>query len=120
MDRGLILVTGPTGSGKSTTLACLLECINQTRHDKVITIEDPIEFVYTSKQSFVSQREVGQHTPNFALALRDILRQDPDVILGGGLRDYETMAAAIQIADTGHLGLATLQSSCAPQALEGL
>src|SRR5258708_3369604 len=118
MDRGLILVTGPTGSGKSTTLACLLECINQTRHDKVITIEDPIEFVYTSKESFVRQGEVGEHKPNFALALRDILRQDPDVILVGELRDYETMAAAIQIADTGHLVLATLHSSDAPQAVE--
>jgi twitching motility protein PilT len=118
LKRGLVLVTGPTGSGKSTTLACLLERINQTRRSKIITIEDPIEFVHASKKSFVSQREIGQHTPNFEVALRSILRQDPDVVLLGEMRDYETIAAAIQIADTGHLVLATVHSVDAPQAVE--
>jgi twitching motility protein PilT len=118
LDRGLVLVTGPTGTGKSTTLASLLDRINTIRHGKIITIEDPIEFVYTSKNCFVSQREVGEHTPSFALGMKDILRQDPDVVLVGELRDFDTMLTAIQIADTGHLVLATMHSSDAPQAIE--
>ncbi|OGR89662.1 MAG: hypothetical protein A3J70_05250 [Elusimicrobia bacterium RIFCSPHIGHO2_02_FULL_61_10] len=118
LKRGLVLVTGPAGSGKSTTIASLLERINQTRRCKIITVEDPIEFLHASKNSFISQREIGQHAPNFDIAMRNILRQDPDVVLVGEMRDYETIAAAIQIADTGHFVLATLHSLDAPQAVE--
>jgi twitching motility protein PilT len=118
LEHGMILVTGPTGSGKSTTLASLLECINNNRPDKIVTIEDPIEFVYQSRKSFISQREVGSHTPSFAAGMRDVLRQDPDVVLVAELRDFETMLAAIQIADTGHLVMATMHATDAPQAIE--
>lgn len=117
-NRGLILITGPCGSGKSTTLACLVDILNQTRRAKIITIEDPIEYVHTNKNSFVSQREVGVHSPNFASALRYVLRQDPNVVLIGEMRDYETMEAALQVSDTGHLVLATLHCVDAPQAVE--
>jgi twitching motility protein PilT len=116
--RGMILVTGPAGAGKSTTLASLLERINQTRRGKIITVEDPIEFVYTNKRCWISQREVGVHTPDFHHALRTILRQDPDVVLVGEMRDLETIEAALQIADSGHLVLATMHSISAPQAVE--
>lgn len=110
LPRGLVLVTGPTGSGKSTTLACLIEQINVKHPKKVLTIEDPIEFVYDDKQSVILQREVGSTTKSFSDALRHALRQDPDVILIGELRDLETIQLAISAAETGHLCFATLHT----------
>jgi len=118
LSRGLILVTGPTGSGKSTTLACLLNIINQTRKCNIITIEDPIEFVYEHGKSIIRQREVGQHTQSFASALKSALRQDPDVILIGEMRDLETISAALTISETGHLAFATLHTSDAAQTVD--
>ncbi len=118
LSKGLVLVTGPTGSGKSTTLAALLDLINQTRPDHVITIEDPIEFVHTSKRSLIHQREPGVHTLSFAQALRAALREDPDVILVGEMRDLETVAIAIETAETGHLVLGTLHTTSAPSTVE--
>jgi len=109
--RGLILVTGPTGSGKSTTLASMLNVINQDRDCHVITIEDPIEYYHTHKRSIITQREIGVDVPNFTEALRRALRQDPDVILVGEMRDLETMEAAITAAETGHLVFATLHTT---------
>ncbi len=117
-NRGLILVTGPCGSGKSTTLACLVDVLNQTRRAKIITIEDPIEYIHTNKNSFVSQREIGLHSPSFEAAMRYVLRQDPNVVLIGEMRDDETIAAALLVADTGHLVLATLHAVDAPQAVD--
>ncbi len=112
--RGLVLITGPTGSGKSTTLAAMLDKINTERRGHILTIEDPIEFVHAHKNCLVNQREVGTDTTGFATALKYVLRQDPDVILIGELRDLETMRAALTIAETGHLALATLHTnSCA-------
>lgn len=108
--RGLILVTGTTGSGKSTTLAAMIEHINQTRAENILTIEDPIEFVYRDKKSIISQREIGGDTESFALALRHAFRQDPDVILIGEVRDLDTMSIALTAADTGHLVLSTLHT----------
>jgi len=110
-QKGLVLVTGPTGSGKSTTLASLIDKINKERQAHVITIEDPIEYIHQHKQCIVNQREVKADTENFATALKHVLRQDPDVILIGEMRDLETMAAALTIAETGHLALATLPVS---------
>jgi twitching motility protein PilT len=118
LPRGLVLVTGPTGSGKSTTLATLLEIINQQRTDNIITIEDPIEFVYTSKKSIFRQREVGHQTKGFARALRSALRQDPDVILVGEMRDLETISLALTAAETGHLCFATLHTQDAPTTVD--
>ncbi|HVE14887.1 MAG TPA: type IV pilus twitching motility protein PilT [Elusimicrobiota bacterium] len=118
LPRGLVLVTGPTGSGKSTTLACLIELINQREACNVLTIEDPIEFVYESKKSVFRQREVGQNTKSFANALRAALRQDPDVILIGELRDLETIQLAITAAETGHLCFATLHTQDAPSTID--
>lgn len=118
MTRGLVLVTGPTGSGKSTTIASLLNVINQKRRGNIITIEDPIEFIHTSKRSVVSQREVGVHTPSFSSALKYILRQDPDVVLIGEMRDHETISAALTVAETGHLVFASLHAVDAPQAID--
>ncbi|MDH3216734.1 MAG: type IV pilus twitching motility protein PilT [Candidatus Krumholzibacteria bacterium] len=109
--QGLILVTGPTGSGKSTTLASVIDKINTERHNHIITIEDPIEFVHQHKSCIVNQREVRADTESFTAALKHVLRQDPDVILIGEMRDLETMAAALTIAETGHLTLATLHTN---------
>jgi twitching motility protein PilT len=109
--QGLILVTGPTGSGKSTTLATMVDTINQTRGGHIITIEDPIEYVHQHKKCIVNQREVNNDTKSFAQALKYVLRQDPDVILIGEMRDRETIGAALTIAETGHLALATLHTN---------
>ena len=115
---GLILVTGPTGSGKSTTLAAMIEHINQNRQAHIITIEDPIEFVYTDRRCTISQREVGLDAPSFHMALRHVLRQDPDVILIGEMRDAETFQTAVTAAETGHLVLSTLHTNDAPQTVD--
>ncbi|MBK8269073.1 MAG: PilT/PilU family type 4a pilus ATPase [Planctomycetes bacterium] len=117
-ERGLVLVTGTTGSGKSTTLAAMIDLINSVRASKIITIEDPVEFVYENKKSLISQMEVGQDTPSFAQGLRQGLRQDPDVIVIGELRDLETLRIALQAADTGHQVFATVHSSNAWQTVE--
>jgi twitching motility protein PilT len=115
---GLVLVTGSTGAGKSTTLACLVDLINENRRGNIITIEDPIEFIHSNKNCLVSQREVGLHAPDFATALRYVMRQDPDVVMIGEMRDLETIATAITLAETGHLVLATLHSTDAAQAVD--
>ncbi len=116
--RGLVLVTGPTGSGKSTTLAALVDKINNERASHIVTIEDPIEFTHKSKKSVVVQREVHYDTYSFSAALRSSLRQDPDVVLIGEMRDLETIAAAITIAETGHLVFATLHTNSAAQSID--
>ncbi len=116
--RGLILVTGPTGSGKSTTLASLINIVNETKAYHIITIEDPIEFMHSHKKSLVNQREVGSDTKSFANALKFVLRQDPDVILVGEMRDLETISAALTAAETGHLVFATLHTQDAPQTID--
>ena len=116
--RGLILVTGPTGSGKSTTLASMIDVINQERNVHIVTIEDPIEFYHNSKNSLVTQREVGDDVPTFAEAIRRALRQDPDVILVGEMRDLETIAAAITAAETGHLVFGTLHTTGAAETID--
>jgi twitching motility protein PilT len=111
LPRGLVVLCGPTGSGKSTTLASLIHLINTTRRAHIITIEDPIEFLHESKLSLVAQREIGEHTPSFADALRDALREDPNVILVGEMRDLETIELALRAAETGHLVFSTLHTS---------
>jgi twitching motility protein PilT len=116
--RGLVLVTGTTGSGKSTTLAAMIDFVNSKRHDRIITIEDPIEFVHTNKKSLVAQRELGQDTPTFYDSLRVALRQDPDLILVGELRDAVTMRTALQAADTGHIVYSTMHTTNAPQTVQ--
>jgi len=116
--RGLVLVTGPTGSGKSTTLASLINEINETRDEHILTIEDPIEFLHGHKRCLVNQREVGVDAPTFALALKAALRQDPDVILVGEMRDMETIGTALTAAETGHLVFATLHTQDAPQTID--
>jgi twitching motility protein PilT len=116
--RGLVLVTGPTGSGKSTTLASIIDLINQRRSAHILTVEDPIEFVHSHKKSIVNQREVGSDTLGFAQALRHALRQDPDVILVGEMRDLETIATALTAAETGHLVLATLHTQDTSQTID--
>jgi twitching motility protein PilT len=116
--RGLVLVTGPTGSGKSTTLAALIDEINRTRHEHILTIEDPIEFVHWHKQCIVNQREIGTDATSFADALRAALRQDPDVILLGEMRDLETISTALTAAETGHLVFGTLHTQSAPGTID--
>jgi twitching motility protein PilT len=118
MPRGLVLVTGPTGSGKTTTLASILDLANRTRSAHIVTIEDPIEFLHEHKRCLVNQREVGSDTASFALALRHALRQDPDIILVGELRDLETTSTALTAAETGHLVLATLHTQSATQTVD--
>jgi twitching motility protein PilT len=115
--RGLVLVTGPTGSGKSTTLAALIDKINAERHEHIITVEDPIEFLHENKRCVVSQREVGPDTRSFGVALKHILRQDPDVVLIGEMRDLETVEAALRVSETGHLVFATLHTNNAIQTI---
>jgi twitching motility protein PilT len=115
--RGLILVTGPTGSGKSTTLAAMLDKINRERHEHMVTIEDPVEYLHSHKKCIVNQRELHADTHSFSNALRSALRQDPDVVLIGEMRDHETVEAALRIAETGHLTFATLHTNSAAQTI---
>ncbi len=116
--RGIVLVTGPTGSGKSTTLAAMVDYVNDNLHGHILTIEDPIEFVHTSKKCLINQREVGPHTQTFDNALRSALREDPDVILVGEMRDLETIRLALTAAETGHLVFATLHTSSAAKTID--
>jgi twitching motility protein PilT len=118
LPRGLVCVTGPTGSGKSTTLAALVDHLNATRRLHILTLEDPVEFLHASKLALVTQREVGSDTPSFAAALRAALREDPDVILVGELRDPDTIRLALTAAETGHLVLCTLHTSAATQTVD--
>src|SRR4051812_17555654 len=118
LPHGLILVTGPTGSGKSTTLASMIEHINQTRECHIITVEDPIEYLHHHKKSAVNQREIGEDTLSFQRALKSVLREDPDVLLLGEMRDLESIQAALTIAETGHLVFATLHTNDSAQALD--
>ena len=118
LPRGLVLVTGPTGSGKSTTLASLVDIINRERALHIMTVEDPIEFLHNHKRAIVNQREVGEDTHSFAAALKHVLRQDPDVILVGEMRDLETISTALTAAETGHLVFATLHTQDAPQSID--
>ncbi|TFC14029.1 type IV pilus twitching motility protein PilT [Cryobacterium algoritolerans] len=118
LPRGLVLVTGPTGSGKSTTLAAMVDLANSTRPDHIVTVEDPIEFLHKHKKSLVNQREVGHDTHSFAAALKHVLRQDPDIILIGELRDLETISVALTAAETGHLVFATLHTQDAAQTID--
>jgi twitching motility protein PilT len=120
LSRGLVLVTGPTGSGKSTTLAAIIDYINANRKDHILTVEDPIEFVHKSKGCLVNHREVGTHTGSFASALKAALREDPDVILVGEMRDLETIELAITAAETGHLVFGTLHTSSAAKTIDRL
>src|SRR6266704_5156995 len=117
-ERGLVLVTGPTGSGKSTTLAAMVDGINQTWDAHILTVEDPIEFVHPPKRCLVHQREGGRHTASFTNALRSALREDPDVILIGEMRDLETISLALTAAETGHLVFGTLHTSSAPKTID--
>ncbi|QSB23527.1 type IV pilus twitching motility protein PilT [Curtobacterium sp. 24E2] len=118
LPRGLVLVTGPTGSGKSTTLAALIDLVNESRADHIVTVEDPIEFMHEHKKAIINQREVGADTHSFAAALKHVLRQDPDVILIGELRDLETISVALTAAETGHLVFATLHTQSAPGTID--
>ncbi len=118
LTKGLVVVTGPTGSGKSTTLAALVDLVNQTRTDHIITIEDPIEFVHPNKKCIVTQRQVGSHTQSFKRALRAALREDPDIVLIGEMRDLETVAIAIETAETGHLVFGTLHTTTAVSTID--
>lgn len=118
LEKGMVLITGPTGSGKSTTLAAMIDYINQTRAKHILTIEDPVEFFHESKQSLVNHRETGTDTKSFARALRSALREDPDVILAGEMRDYETISLALTAAETGHLVFGTLHSNSAAKTID--
>lgn len=118
LRQGFVLVTGPTGQGKSTTIAAILEEINRTRQVHILTIEDPIEFFFTSNQALISQRQMGDDSHSWPIALRSALREDPDVVLIGEMRDYETIAAALTIAETGHLVFATLHTNSASQTVD--
>lgn len=118
LKQGLVLVTGPTGHGKSTTLAAIIDEINKKRADHIVTIEDPIEYIYQPIKSVISQREMHGDTHSWSVALRSVLREDPDVVLVGEMRDYETIAAALTVAETGHLVLATLHTNSAAQTVD--
>ena len=118
LQQGFILVTGPTGQGKSSTLAAIIEEINQTRAEHIVTIEDPVEFIYANKKSIISQRELGGDTRSFRRALKSVLRQDPNVVLVGEMRDTETMKLALTTAETGHLVFATLHTNSASQTID--
>jgi len=118
LPRGLVLLTGPTGSGKSTTLAAIIDVANRTRNDHIITIEDPIEFVHTSQECIVNHREVGVHTESFSAALKDALREDPDIIMVGEMKDQETISLAIEAASTGHLVFSTLHTTSAAKTVD--
>ena len=118
LSKGLVLVTGPTGSGKSTTLAGMIDYINRNRKDHIITIEDPVEFVHPNKQCLVNQREIGTHTKSFKAALRAALREDPDIVLVGEMRDLETISIAVETAETGHLVFGTLHTTTAPSTVD--
>jgi len=118
LRQGLVLVTGPTGHGKSTTLASMLNIINQTKNVHIVTIEDPIEYVYPTSQAIVSQREMHDDTHSWSIALRSVLREDPDVVLIGEMRDFETIQSALTIAETGHLVFATLHTNSASQSID--
>ena len=118
LKQGFVLVTGPTGHGKSTTLAAILDEINRTRSEHIVTIEDPIEFVIPPKKSIISQRELGSDTHSWQIALRSVLREDPNVVMIGEMRDYDTIAAALTVAETGHLVFATLHTNSASQTID--
>ncbi|BCR06684.1 type IV twitching motility protein PilT [Desulfuromonas versatilis] len=118
LKKGLVLVTGPTGSGKSTTLAAMIDLINSTRKEHILTLEDPLEFIHENKMSLLNQRQVGQHTLSFASALKAALREDPDVILVGEMRDLETISLAMSAAETGHLVYGTLHTNSAPKTVD--
>jgi twitching motility protein PilT len=118
LPRGLVLVTGPTGSGKSTTLAAIIDVANKTRNDHILTVEDPVEFVHESQGCIVNHREVGTHTKSFSAALRGALREDPDIILVGEMRDLETIRLAVEAASTGHLVFGTLHTSSAAKTVD--
>lgn len=118
LDNGLVLVTGPTGMGKSTAIAAIIERINQTRADHIITIEDPIEHIFTNKKSLIEQREMYLDTHSWDISLKSVLRQDPDVVVIGEMRDYETISSAITIAETGHLVISTLHTNSAAQTID--
>jgi twitching motility protein PilT len=118
LRQGFVLITGPTGHGKSTTLAAMLNEINKTRATHIVTIEDPVEFIFRPDRSIISQREMRSDTHSWEIALRSVLREDPDVVLVGEMRDYETIAAALTVAETGHLVFATLHTNSAAQAID--
>ena len=118
LKQGFVLVTGPTGHGKSTTLAAIIDEINETRKEHIVTIEDPIEYVYQHKQSIISQRELRSDTHSWEIALRSVLREDPNIVLIGEMRDYETISAALTIAETGHLVFSTLHTNSASQTID--